>query len=123
MRYGLVLAISAVALVGSAASAEARFRLRLSTSHAATPKLSAPTLSSAAAPSLSGHIGRRLAVGALAGAAGVRTAEALPPGEVGDSLFPSQPAAPVVAPVKAESAPWCPTGKLAGSGAGFCIIN
>lgn len=50
----------------------------------------------------------------------VMTAEALGPGESPSIAIPSTALA---APVKKVAEPWCRSGRIAGSGMGFCLIN
>ena len=127
MRKALAIGISALTLIGSVVPSEARgFRMR-SFGHVAANRgpVAAPGLAvmpgftlrtdsaRSANPTGTGSLGER--------PVGFMTAEALAPGEAG--LVKIAMPAPAAAPLKKDPQPWCRTGRLAGSGSGFCLIN
>ena len=128
MRRMLVVGLSVLALGASVVQAEARFRMR--GGHAASPRSSV-----AAAPGLAVIPGLTLRTdharaatpdrAASGKTAAVMTAEALAPGEAGSLKIPmGEPAsAPAAAVAKKPEEPWCRSGRVAGSGTGFCLIN
>ena len=120
---GIVVGISMLALGASVVQAEARFRFRGGGSHS-TP-LRGSLSSTPGIAVVPGLTFRSDASGATAAKpAGVMTAEALGAGDAGSLKIPTaMPAHAAPAPLKKPDEPWCRSGRVAGSGAGFCLIN
>lgn len=137
MRSIIVLGVAALVVAGGASEAEARFRLRLGGS-SFTPRPTAMPVSrsglvvipglglgSSAARSNDYEFGRN-STGSILPVRSVLTAEAMPrntedakPDDAASSAAP----APAPAPVAKAAQPWCRTGRVAGSGSGFCLMN
>lgn len=140
MRSVVVLGVAALVIAGGASEAEARFRLRMS-----SPSYTyRPPVTAVSRPALVVSPGVGIGLGL---ASGIRAAhaygdlrgsrEAIPPirsvltAEAQPSLAEdAKPdgaapanAAPAPAPVTKVAQPWCRTGRVAGSGPGFCLMN
>ncbi|GJE55159.1 MULTISPECIES: hypothetical protein [Methylobacterium] len=126
MRPVAVVAVSVLTLAASIADAEARgFRLRGSS-------FSVPHRSASARDTAT----RRLPIIAAVGAIGpfdpsrsdARNVTRSARGSEADGAdetapIPPMPPAPVSLAVEKVSEPWCPSGRIAGTGTGFCLIN
>ncbi len=119
MKSITLIMVSVLAIVGTVAGAEARgFKLRGSLlSHRSTTMPSKPTRS---LPIIA-------AVGTTA-AVDPKQAGAIP--AIGQSAsaeenapIPPMPPASQSVSAKKTDAPWCPSGRTAGIGSGFCLIN
>ncbi|GLS42265.1 hypothetical protein [Methylobacterium brachythecii] len=116
----VAVTLSVVMLAGSAVDAQARgLRLRGSNFSAAASSAKTRGIPTVAAVGAIGSVDP-----ALAGAKprGVMTAQA---GDADENApIPPMPPAPEAVPAAEKAAkPWCPSGKTAGVGKGFCLIN
>ncbi|BAQ48125.1 MULTISPECIES: hypothetical protein [Methylobacterium] len=107
MRAGLMLGLTALGILAAASPAEAKGRRGgfsfIARSHAAP----AGAPAAAEAP--------RLRTASADGPEPMTTGTTAPPAP--------RVAAPAPAPSPAPAKPWCTTGRVFGSGAGFCAIN
>lgn len=108
MRAGLMVGLAALGVLAAAAPAEAKGRRGgfsfITRSHAAP----------AAAPVVASEM-PRLRTAAADGPEPITTGTTAP--------VIRRDAAPAPAPSPAPAKPWCTTGRVFGSGAGFCAIN
>ncbi len=127
MRKALVLGLSTLVLAGGIVPSEARFRFR-------GGGYSASRYTPSVSPGLAVMPGITLRSGGTvypspsrAGAmpVGAMSADALPTTEERTVTIaqPLPAPAPVAPAPKKDSGPWCASGRIAGSGAGFCLIN
>lgn len=140
MRSVVVLGVAAVVMAGGASEAEARFRLRMSspsyTYRPAVTPISRPAL--VVSPGVGIGVGLASGIRAAHGYGHLRgSREPIPPirsvltAEAQPSLTEdtkSEGAAPANAAPTSTSAskvaqPWCRSGRVAGSGPGFCLMN
>lgn len=107
MRTIIVAGVSLLTLAAGIAGAQAQM---LADSGAAATMLRGSDFGESRSPgkSASGRSGA------------VMTAEAVAPGEQGSVATPSHA---VAAPVKKAADSWCRSGRIAGTGTGFCLIN
>ncbi|GEP00306.1 hypothetical protein [Methylobacterium haplocladii] len=122
MRTLTVVALSALTLAGSIAGAEARgFRLRGS-------GFAIPHRSATARVTTTRPVPTIATVGAIGlfdptrPDASIVTRSVMTAGAT-DETSPIPPMPPVPAAVKKSAEPWCPSGRIAGAGTGFCLIN
>lgn len=121
MRTVAVVAVSILTLIGSLTGAEARgFRLRgfsSASSHGALPRGSVAVRPTSVAT-----------VGAIdlstVNRGGPRNAVAAQSAVADETApIPPMPPAPATVAVAKPAEPWCRSGRVAGSGTGFCLIN
>ncbi|MET0257106.1 MAG: hypothetical protein ABW179_00860 [Methylobacterium sp.] len=122
MRTLTIVALSALTLAGGIPGAEARgFRLRGSS-------FSMPHRPATASDTLLRRGPAIATVGAIGLSeparpdTGVLTRSVIATTGTADETVPIPPMPPVPVAVK-KSAPWCPSGRIAGAGTGFCLIN
>lgn len=127
MKSIAVVAVSVLALMGSVAGAEARgFRLRGSGFSVPSRTVSLHEPASARLPAISPlGVFDPTAEKATIVTRSVMTTDGLGADPAADDGGPIPPMPPAPAPVAAKkpAQPWCPSGRIAGNGTGFCLIN
>lgn len=132
MRSVVIVGVAALAFASSASEAEARFRMRLgSSSYVSRPPIGRSSLvvvpgiglgASGLRTNAYGYGGDRGASQSIPPIRSVLTADALPrlaEDAKPDAAAPANTAPPVVKVAQ----PWCRSGRVAGSGPGFCLMN